>query len=154
MRARLAQPVERKALNLVVVGSSPTVGVLSRFDPVIVRDVTDGFRCYGLYMLASWSSGMIPASGAGGPGFDPRRSPFSAKLICKSGDIFRKICWQSPFSFTNDAELNLRIRVFLDSAAWTLALAPIVFNSVCGLVVRIAGFHPAGPGSIPGSRIL
>ena len=26
--ARLAQPAERKALNLVVVGSSPTVGVL------------------------------------------------------------------------------------------------------------------------------
>ena len=25
--ARLAQPAERKALNLVVVGSSPTVGV-------------------------------------------------------------------------------------------------------------------------------
>ncbi len=29
MLARLAQSVERKALNLVVVGSSPTVGVLS-----------------------------------------------------------------------------------------------------------------------------
>ena len=29
MQARLAQSVERKALNLVVVGSSPTVGVLS-----------------------------------------------------------------------------------------------------------------------------
>ena len=28
-RARLAQPAERKALNLVVVGSSPTVGVVS-----------------------------------------------------------------------------------------------------------------------------
>ena len=28
--ARLAQSVERKALNLVVVGSSPTVGVFSR----------------------------------------------------------------------------------------------------------------------------
>ena len=27
--ARLAQSAERKALNLVVVGSSPTVGVLS-----------------------------------------------------------------------------------------------------------------------------
>ena len=27
-QARLAQSVERKALNLVVVGSSPTVGVL------------------------------------------------------------------------------------------------------------------------------
>ena len=25
---------------------------------------------------------------------------------------------------------------------------------VCGLVVRIAGFHPAGPGSIPGSRMF
>ena len=29
MQARLAQSVERKALNLVVVGSSPTVGVSS-----------------------------------------------------------------------------------------------------------------------------
>ena len=26
--------------------------------------------------MAVWSSGMIPASGAGGPGFDPRNSPF------------------------------------------------------------------------------
>jgi hypothetical protein len=25
---------------------------------------------------AVWSSGMIPASGAGGPGFDPRNSPW------------------------------------------------------------------------------
>ena len=30
MQARLAQSVERKALNLVVVGSSPTVGVFAR----------------------------------------------------------------------------------------------------------------------------
>ena len=29
LAARLAQPVERKALNLVVVGSSPTVGVFN-----------------------------------------------------------------------------------------------------------------------------
>jgi hypothetical protein len=35
------------------------------------------FRLQLLFVLASWSSGMIPASGAGGPGFDPRRSPFS-----------------------------------------------------------------------------
>ena len=27
------------------------------------------------YAEAVWSSGMIPASGAGGPGFDPRNSP-------------------------------------------------------------------------------
>ena len=33
--ARLAQSAERKALNLVVVGSSPTVGVLPR--PVAVQ---------------------------------------------------------------------------------------------------------------------
>ena len=34
--------------------------------------------------------------------------------------------------------------------------APVssIGKSVCGLVVRIAGFHPAGPGSIPGSRIF
>ena len=26
--------------------------------------------------VALWSSGMIPASGAGGPGFEPRKRPF------------------------------------------------------------------------------
>ena len=31
LHARLAQPAERKALNLVVVGSSPTVGALVVF---------------------------------------------------------------------------------------------------------------------------
>ena len=30
MTARLAQPAERKALNLVVVGSSPTVGAFRK----------------------------------------------------------------------------------------------------------------------------
>jgi hypothetical protein len=34
--ARLAQLVERKALNLVVVGSSPTVGVASSFPASIM----------------------------------------------------------------------------------------------------------------------
>ena len=32
---------------------------------------------------ALWSSGMIPASGAGGPGFDPRQSPCFACHIYK-----------------------------------------------------------------------
>ena len=31
--ARLAQPAERKALNLVAVGSSPTVGVMANYAP-------------------------------------------------------------------------------------------------------------------------
>ena len=38
--ARLAQSAERKALNLVVVGSSPTVGVLAVKGPfILVADV-------------------------------------------------------------------------------------------------------------------
>jgi hypothetical protein len=37
--ARLAQPVERKALNLVVVGSSPTVGAL----PIDLREISSSF---------------------------------------------------------------------------------------------------------------
>ena len=36
--ARLAQSAERKALNLVVVGSSPTVGVFSN---------SKGIQCFG-----------------------------------------------------------------------------------------------------------
>ena len=36
--ARLAQSVERKALNLVVVGSSPTVGVLGERRQVWKQD--------------------------------------------------------------------------------------------------------------------
>jgi hypothetical protein len=37
-KARLAQLVERKALNLVVVGSSPTVGVQFFFVPTNYSD--------------------------------------------------------------------------------------------------------------------
>ena len=33
---------------------------------------------------AVWSSGMIPASGAGGPGFDPRNSPRSCVFLVRS----------------------------------------------------------------------
>ena len=40
--ARLAQSAERKALNLVVVGSSPTVGALGR--RVLRRQIEFGFR--------------------------------------------------------------------------------------------------------------
>jgi hypothetical protein len=32
--------------------------------------------------LSVWSRGMIPASGAGGPGFDPRNGPFSLLECC------------------------------------------------------------------------
>ncbi len=60
--ARLAQSAERKALNLVVVGSSPTVGVPSWLRPQIVcklfslvcalqRSVQSSERCVGLVGL-------------------------------------------------------------------------------------------------------
>ena len=107
--ARLAQSAERKALNLVVVGSSPTVGVCyscrlsacqptcrcltpsafhgpawllfwpcwplplpSRFVAWLLQDGAAGFTTQH---MAAWSSGMILASGARGPGFNSRSSP-------------------------------------------------------------------------------
>ena len=39
------------------------------------------FFAPSIYCFASsavWSSGMIPASGAGGPGFNPRLGPFGS----------------------------------------------------------------------------
>ena len=45
--ARLAQPVVRKALNLVVVGSSPTVGVTAKL-------------CVCLPLLARVVAGWVP----------------------------------------------------------------------------------------------
>ena len=39
--ARLAQPAERKALNLVVVGSSPTVGVFGKRAALLGAPATD-----------------------------------------------------------------------------------------------------------------
>ena len=40
--------------------------------------------------MAVWSSGMIPASGAGGPGFDPRNSPAFSEVIINSYVSFPK----------------------------------------------------------------
>ena len=42
-----------------------------------------------------WSSGMIPASGAGGPGFDPRQSPCFACHIYKLQGIGIYITYQT-----------------------------------------------------------
>jgi hypothetical protein len=35
------------------------------------------FKKIVVYATSTWSRGMIPASGAGGPGFNPRSGPFS-----------------------------------------------------------------------------
>ena len=40
--------------------------------------------------MAVWSSGMIPTSGAGGPGFDSRNSPTAP--TCKCERLFLGIC--------------------------------------------------------------
>ena len=39
--------------------------------------------CY-FWRLSAWSRGMIPASGAGGPGFDPRSGPPVNFVLLKS----------------------------------------------------------------------
>ena len=52
------------------VGSNPTAVILCEISSTTIS------RSASLKMaLAVWSSGMIPASGAGGPGFDSRNSP-------------------------------------------------------------------------------
>ena len=50
--ARLAQSVERKALNLVVVGSSPTVGVLRS---LICSTAYANTHTVGLSLLSAWA---------------------------------------------------------------------------------------------------
>ena len=51
--ARLAQSVERKALNLVVVGSSPTVGAFILVTFIIHAHLWDFCRC----MFLEWVFG-------------------------------------------------------------------------------------------------
>ena len=71
-RARLAQLVERKALNLVVVGSSPTVGERT------FRETSSCCQDSSVRTLASavWSRGMILRLGRRGPGFESLNGPF------------------------------------------------------------------------------
>ena len=91
----LAQSAERKALNLVVVGPSPTMGVCgvracSRC--CVVRADASSAHCNRsagaqkkivrlnphvrwTHQQAAWSSGMILTSGARGPGLNSRSSP-------------------------------------------------------------------------------
>ena len=69
--ARLAQLVERKALNLVVVGSSPTVGM----SLYAYARAFCAFAHPRFLSQAVWSRGMILRLGRRGPGFEPRNSP-------------------------------------------------------------------------------
>ena len=61
--ARLAQLVERKTLNLVVVGSSPTVGMLLSWGSLVTLSIVGVSRlpiftdCYLIFSKRCWSSG-------------------------------------------------------------------------------------------------
>ena len=68
--ARLAQLVERKTLNLVVVGSSPTVGVILRPGPLLSRLLGDVWRLAGLDSVIGLVV-RISAFHADGPGSIP-----------------------------------------------------------------------------------
>ena len=74
--AALAQLGERQTEDLKVPGSIPGGGSFSS-------------------TMAQWSSGMIPASGAGGPGFDSLLSPlYPRRSKCtgsrdRTGDLTR-----------------------------------------------------------------
>ena len=60
--ARLAQSAERKALNLVVVGSSPTVGASVLLETVIAT--RRGRACLSLEPLAAPGTPRWPSRGA------------------------------------------------------------------------------------------
>ena len=67
----------------------------------------------------NWSSGMIPASGAGGPGFDYRIAPL---LFCKKIFWSRKNCPRSAMCF-------LRLHVLIKLG---ITLLPNVFAELWG----------------------
>ena len=60
--ARLAESVERKALNLVVVGSSPTVGVASIYFFVFVLVVCLLFKSIKGTKHMFYCEGLAPAT--------------------------------------------------------------------------------------------
>ena len=75
MSAEIAQLGERQTKDLKVPGSIPALG--SVWSPFNSHKSVVLFRGG---IAAVWSSGMIPASCAAGPGFDSRNSPVISEL--------------------------------------------------------------------------
>lgn len=74
--------------------------------------------------MGLWSRGMIPASGAGGPGFDSRKSPILKRINHESNNLHKSNSITSPLSVF----LDLVIVLFSNCCKASNALALRVFT--------------------------
>ena len=114
--AALAQLGERQTEDLKVPGSIPGGGSFSS-------------------TMAQWSSGMIPASGAGGPGFDSLLSPFGGT----TSSVRHSIVVRTPGPHPGDPG-SIPGGGTLDA----VNIRPIVLSTLPGLHAGGAQSYPSG----------
>ena len=103
--ARLAQPAERKALNLVVVGSSPTVGALQMWEATLGTEKRVGapllrvlclyFRC--VCFLEGWRATItkrprIRGSATPYAGLEPTTKKAERSVPLRHAAVLQRIC--------------------------------------------------------------
>jgi hypothetical protein len=72
----------------------------------------EALLCEKNFSVARWSSGMIPVSGAGGPGFESRSSP---EYILKK---------MPPKFFMQNFDVTSRIRTYAGKPHWISSPTP------------------------------
>ena len=81
----MAQWIRHRSTEPEIPGSSP--GRVNFFTALVRSNralAAVASFAFSFFAQAVWSSGMIPASGARGPGFDPRNSPFLLENLSKN----------------------------------------------------------------------